>query len=71
MDSDEEYSDYEWDAIDGIEINDTNKAPSFETLTADEIVKLMNQNIEHVNAIVQVSDIKRNVYSKQQVSFDE
>lgn len=55
MDSDDGFSDYEpdqWDDLDSIPIA---RPPPFETLTADDIVKLMNQYIEHVIAIVKVS----------------
>lgn len=57
MDSDEEYSDFEteeWDDLDSSGVSVTN-TPSFETLTAEDIVHLMNQYIEQVNAIVMVS----------------
>ncbi|XP_031626531.1 potential E3 ubiquitin-protein ligase ariadne-1-like [Contarinia nasturtii] len=59
MDSDaESYDEYdgdydepeEWDDVD----DNVNKKPSFETLTTDDIVQLMNQYIEEVNAIVQM-----------------
>lgn len=56
MDSDEEYSDFE--SQESYEIDDNEpKAmqPSFETLTANDIVELMNQFIENVNAVIQVS----------------
>lgn len=62
MDSDEEYFDYEvetWDDLDSSSVSVSN-TPSFETLTAEDIVKLMNQYIEHVNAIVQVRATQRN-----------
>lgn len=57
MDSDEEYSDFEteeWDDLDSSGVSVT-KTPSFETLTTEDIVHLMNQYIEQVNAIVMVS----------------
>lgn len=58
MDSDDDdyYENYEteqWDDYDNGSVPVT-KAPSFETLTADDIIQLMNQYIEQVNAIIQV-----------------
>lgn len=51
MDSDDEMnSDEEMDSSICVP-----KVPSFETMTADEIVKLMNQYIEEVESIVEVS----------------
>ena len=51
MDSDDEMnSDEEMDSSMCVP-----KLPSFETMTADEIVKLMNQYIEEVESIVEVS----------------
>lgn len=58
MDSDDGFSDYEQDeteAWDDMEIS-VSTPPPFETLTTDDIVKLMNQYIEHVIAIVNVSE---------------
>lgn len=55
MDSDEEYSDFESENSYEIDCNDSDpKVPSFETLTANDIVELMNQFIENVNAVIQV-----------------
>lgn len=58
MDSEDEYYNDDFDdASDEMDISETvtTKIPSFQTLTADEIVKLMNEEIGHVDSIVEVS----------------
>lgn len=71
MDMDEENSDFErYDSdeseLEDVDLEDSVPDPqSFETLTTDEIMKLMSQNIEHVNAIVQVCNA--NVYKATNV----
>lgn len=62
MDSDEEYSDFEMEEWDDLDNSGGSVIimPSFETLTAEDIVHLMNQYIEQVNAIVQVFKLRCN-----------
>lgn len=60
MDSDDEFFTMgSGDEIDSDDEMDSSacapKTPSFETLTADQIVELMNQYIEEVESIVEVS----------------
>lgn len=55
MDEDVEYSDFDSDESYDIEYNASEPTlPSFEILTANDIVQLMNQYIEYVNAVIQV-----------------
>lgn len=55
MDSDYDDDDFGMDSEDEMEYSTSNSnVPSFETMTADEIVKLMNQYIEEVESIVEV-----------------
>lgn len=53
MDSDYD-DDFEMESDDEFDASVT-KTPSFETMKADQIVKLMNQYIEEVESIVEVS----------------
>lgn len=58
MDSEEEqFFEYESDSESDSfhDTVDVPKAPSFETLTADQIVDLMEQNMDHVGSVVEVS----------------
>lgn len=54
MDSDDDYYGDSDDAMDEMDFSIC-KTPSFQTLTAVEIVKLMNEEIGHVDAIFEVS----------------
>lgn len=58
MDDDIEYSDFGSDESFDVEY-DASEPPlaTFEILTANDIVQLMNQYIEYVNAVIQVREM--------------
>lgn len=56
MDSDDEqFYDSDSEASSTMDESTSVKVPSFETLTADQIVDLMKQYIDHIDSVVEVS----------------
>lgn len=60
-DTDDDYfEDYEDSDSEILFEDQSDSAQSFETLTVEEVVELMNKYIEEVNSIVQVSAVTMN-----------